>query len=417
MSPVLKIGMIDVDLLNNGTRHPNLAQMKMSNYCKGRNHDVHLIFDAETLVDWHKFDILLISKVFDFTPIPGPLAEIIKESCKELSELNGSVKEALDRYANQEPRSTVVLIGGTGFFEDGGRDLDYEIEHYMPDYGLYDEYVTQKISEGRNPSYFSDYRNVSIGFISRGCYRKCSFCVNKKYNRAFVHYTGIQEFYNPDCKVIYLWDDNFFALGDKCIPIIEELNEIGKPFQFRQGLDIRLMRQEYAELLSKSRYYGDYIFAFDHIQDRDKIEDKLRLWRQYCKKETKLYVLCGYDSRSEDLKYGIRGDHSLDEKDLIDIENTFERIRILMRYSCLPYIMKHKLYKESKYRGVYVQLGRWCNQPSIFKKMSFEEFCLRNQYYAKSDKDCAAVRALKLLEADAPAIYEKYARMKFSDRS
>ena len=86
-----------------------------------------------------------------------------------------------------------------------------------------------------------------------------------------------------------------------------------------------------------------------------------------------------------------------------------------MKYGCLPYIMKYISYKESKYKGIYVQLGRWCNQPAIFKKMSFEEFCLRNQRYAKSDRDCAAVRALKLLKQDAPDIYNEYAKMKYSE--
>ncbi len=41
---VLNIGMMDVDLLDNGTRHPNLAQMKMAGYCKSRGHKIKLIY-------------------------------------------------------------------------------------------------------------------------------------------------------------------------------------------------------------------------------------------------------------------------------------------------------------------------------------------------------------------------------------
>ena len=416
MCVVLKIGMVDVDLLNNGTRHPNLAQMKMSNFCKKElHHDVQLIYREQDLDHLDSFDVLLVSKVFNFTPVPKPLDDLIRSTGKSLKELNESIISKLDQYKENPPEKTQILIGGTGFFEDGGNNLDYVIEHYMPDYSLYDEYVEAKISEGRSPAYFADYKDVSIGFITRGCFRKCSFCVNKKYDHVFVHYTGINEFYNKNCKVIYLWDDNFLGLGRKCIPILKELNETGKPFQFRQGLDMRLMTPEYAELLGKSRYYGDYIFAFDHIQDKELIKEKLAIWRQYCHKETKLYVLCGYDARSDDPKYGINGDYSQNEKDLIDIKNTFERIHILMQFGCLPYIMKYISYKESEYRGIYVQLGRWCNQPAIFKKMTFEEFCLRNQVYAKSDKECAAVRALNLLKKDAPEIYNKYAKLRFKE--
>lgn len=416
MCVVLNIGMIDVDLLNNGTRHPNLAQMKMSNYCKmEHNHNVHLVYREDELCNLSKFDILLVSKVFNFTPIPEPLKKLIDSSRKSMRELNGSVVEILNRYRDSSPPVTQILLGGTGFFEDGGNNLDPEIEHYMPDYSLYNDYVDEKIREGRNPSYYSDYRDVSIGFMTRGCFRKCSFCVNRKYDHVFIHYRGLSEFYNENCKVIYLWDDNFLGLGRKCIPLLNELNSTGKPFQFRQGLDLRLMTPEYAEILGKSRYYGDYIFAFDHIQDEEKIQEKLKIWRQFCRKETKLYVLCGYDARSNDPKYGIKGDYSQKEKDLIDIRNTFRRIHILMQYGCLPYIMKYISYKESDYRGIYVQLGRWCNQPAIFKRMTFEEFCLRNQYYSKSEKECAALRALNLLKKDAPEIYEKYAKLRFNE--
>ena len=413
MSVTLKIGMIDVDLLNNGTRHPNLAQMKMSSYCKELRHDVHLVYKKEELSKLSEFDFLLVSKVFNYTPIPSELQSLIESSGRSLLELNDSVKLKLEQYSETPPTKVQILLGGTGFFEDGGRDLDYEIEHHMPDYHLYDEYIGEKIASGRNPSYYSDYKDVSIGFLSRGCFRKCSFCVNKKYDHAFIHYTGIREFYNENCKVIYLWDDNFFALGARCIPILEELIELKKPFQFRQGLDIRLMRPEYAILLNKARYYGDYIFAFDHIQDKDIIIERLKIWRQYCSKETKLYVLCAYDSWADDPKYGIRGKYSQDEKDLIDIRNTFERIHILMKFGCLPYIMRYISYRDSKYKGVYIQLGRWCNQPAIFKKMSFEEFCIRNQNYAKSDRKCSAVRALELLKEDAPDIYAQYAKLRF----
>ena len=416
MHITLNIGMIDVDLLNNGTRHPNLAQMKMSNYCKIElHHKVKLIYSNRDLDNLSDFDILLVSKVFSYTPIPRPLNQLIESTGKTLRELNRSVIKTLEKYNKKHPKNTQILIGGTGFFEDGGRDLDYEIEHYMPDYSLYDEYIDERISEGRSPAYYSDYRNVSIGFTTRGCFRKCSFCVNKKYDHVFIHYNGLDEFYNENCKVIYLWDDNFLGLGRKCIPILNELNKTGKPFQFRQGLDIRLMTPEYAEILGKSRYYGDYIFAFDHIQDKELIKEKLRIWRHYCNKETKLYILCGYDARCDDPKYCIKGEYSQDEKDLIDIQNTFERIHILMQYGCLPYIMKYISYKESKYKGVYIQLGRWCNQPAFFKKMTFEEFCMRNQFYAKSDKECAAVRALNLLKNDAPELYKKYARLRFEE--
>lgn len=39
----LRIGIMDADLLDNGTRHPNLALLKISGYCKHYGHTVRLI--------------------------------------------------------------------------------------------------------------------------------------------------------------------------------------------------------------------------------------------------------------------------------------------------------------------------------------------------------------------------------------
>ncbi len=185
----LRIGMIDVDLLNNGTRHPNLAQMKISAYCKRQGHNVRLIYKSEELSSLPDYDFVFVSKVFNYTPVPQELVSLIENNTNELDPLETryravnvpSIIETLGHYSKilkRKPSQTIILIGGTGFFEDGGRDLDREIELGMPDYELYNEYVTSKIEAGREKSYYSDYQGCSIGFITRGGFRKCPFCVN-----------------------------------------------------------------------------------------------------------------------------------------------------------------------------------------------------------------------------------------------
>ena len=47
----LKIGIIDADLLDQGTRHPNLALLKISGYCKEFKHNVKLICDYSEIID------------------------------------------------------------------------------------------------------------------------------------------------------------------------------------------------------------------------------------------------------------------------------------------------------------------------------------------------------------------------------
>lgn len=362
----MKIGVIDADVLDNGTRHPNLACEKISGYYKEHGHAVKLITDYNDICN---YDEVYMSKVFDFTNVP--------------IDVNDKAK-----YPN-------LYIGGTGFFWRDAPDLPYEIEHHMPDYHLYDEYIGKEIARGIKPIKFKDYVDYSIGFTTRGCFRKCPFCVNEKYDHVFRS-AHVEEFLDKSRKYIYLWDDNILAY-DKWREVFDELYVTGKPFQFRQGMDMRLMTEDKAKVLSSSKYHGDYIFAFDHIEDREIIEKKLCIWQKYCSKIAKLYVLCGYDSQDE-----------------VDIANTFERIRILMKHHCLPYIMRHEYYLKSKYRGLYVTMARWCNQPSFFKKKSFREYCEANQeYHQNPNTICASLATMREFEHDHPDIAAKYFNMKW----
>lgn len=145
----------------------------------------------------------------------------------------------------------------------------------MPDYNLYFKYIDTQIKKGRRLEKFKDYMNFSIGFLTRGCIRKCPFCINRNINHVF-NYSDLSDFVDVSRPKIYLWDDNFFA-SPNWKELLIKLQTTKKPFQFRQGLDIRLMTEEKAVLLSRSRYYGDFIFAFDQIKDKAIIERKLTI--------------------------------------------------------------------------------------------------------------------------------------------
>lgn len=401
----IKIGLVDADLLDGGTRHPNLAQMKIARYCIEQGCETSLLF-GDKLADLEQYDLIIISKVFDYTKLPANFWQVSRLDEKGLRKINLDVGDTVDA-AIEHKKHPHIIIGGTGFFFDDKVKLPDRIEHIMPYYDLYLEFIDYQITvRHKTRSYYKDYLDFSIGFTTRGCFRHCPFCVNRNSNKIVKH-SPVREFFEPSRPKIYLWDDNFLGFsGWK--QILEELEEVGRPFQFRQGLDMRLMTAEKAQALSKSKYYGDFIFAFDHIEDKDVISKKLTIWRKYCHKETKLYVLTGFDAWNADGKYPMKGEEE-------DVRTTFERIAILMKFYCLPYVMRHKDFAKGEFKGVYTQLARWCNQPSIFKKMSFRQFCERNQYYAGSDKPCASVRAFRLLEERLPDVVEKYCDLRFED--
>lgn len=380
----MKIGIIDADLIGRQKhRFPNLACEKISGYWKAQGATVDLLLHYDWTDD---YDHIYVSKVFTDTPV----AEWLMETDK-------------------------VHLGGTGFFFDKAPDLPCEIEHHMPDYSLYDNWIESEVArakaeyeaagrtfhESRFRVQFKEYTDYCIGFTTRGCFRKCPFCVNQKFDRVFVH-SPLDEFYTDECKKICLLDDNFLGYPN-WREILEEIISKGKPFKFKQGLDERLLTEEKCKLFFNSLYDGDFTFAFDNIADYDTIHEKLKMIRLHTKtRRIKFYVLVGFESTDE-----------------VDIENAFKRIDLLMQYQCLPYIMRYQNknaapWKHSKYKDLYVAIARWCNQPSIFKKMSFRQFCEANQALHKTkDSLCSSMRAMTAFEKEWPAIAKEYFDLRY----
>lgn len=250
----MNVAIIDADLIGRKKhRFPNLACMKLSGYHKKLGDHVELLTDWQIL-GWDK---VYVSKVFTDTEVP---------------------EEVLT--------APNVQYGGTGFYYDKAPPLPDEIEHAFPDYHLYDGKV-----EGK---YYTDY---SIGFLTRGCFRKCEFCVNKKYDHCSAH-SPLSEFMDPERPKLCFLDDNFFAYP-QWEKIIEEVQATGKRFQFKQGLDERLLTDKKIHSMMGWNYEADLIFAFDNIKDRPIIEKKLARIRELYPKASrrlKFYVLCGFDN-------------------------------------------------------------------------------------------------------------------------
>ena len=381
-----KIGIIDADLIGRDKhRFPNLVCEKISAFWKEKGAFVKLLLDYEHL---NEYDEVYISKVFTDTPVPS----ILKETSK-------------------------IHIGGTGFYFDKAPNLPDEIEHHMPDYHLYDDWIDNEIKKAREAAdlkhisfdedrfkvQFKEYLEYSIGFLTRGCFRKCGFCVNKKYDHVFIG-SPLDEFYDTGRPKICLLDDNFFGCP-LWKQLLQKLIDTKKPFKFKQGIDERLLTEEKAEILFNSKYDGDFTFAFDNIADYKLIESKLKIIHKYAgRRSIKFYVLVGFEST-----------------DAKDIENAFIRIELLLRYGCLPYIMRFQNkndtpWKKSKYRELYVAIARWCNQPRIIKKMSFRQFCEANQALRKDQsKLCSTLRAMKEYEKEYPLIASKYFDLRMED--
>jgi len=385
------IGLVDADLLNGGTRHPNLVLMKLAGFLNDNGILFHLIIDKNE--DISKYTKIYISKVFSFTPDP-PFYEKAKGTIAEEKFKTGgtgdyAIKKDVNNFKVARTRDMNQLendeyLNRYPNKRGGEKLLGIDMRRQMPYYKLYDEYVKIKITEGRRASYFNDYLYYSIGFLTRGCMRHCPFCVNKLENEVYP-YSKLEWFLDEERNekgnlvrpYIYLWDDNFLAASKEIWkPMLQTLIDSKRPFQFRQGLDERILAEsedgeEIALMLSKCKYHGDFIFAFDNWRDREKIIKALKIWKRYNpKKMTKFYLFCGYTLQAGE-----------DEKLYNDIKILFERIRILMQYGCFGYVMRHADYMNHEQSNIYVQIARWCNQPQFYRYMSFWEYCYRNQSY------------------------------------
>lgn len=330
-----------------GTSHPNLSLMKLSAWHKSRGDNVSLCRNTQQI---RNGDIVKISKVFTWSKDPE-LPLYIHKQCK-------------------------VEVGGTGYYYDKAPRLPYEIEHMMPDYHLYDEYVRERVEKKGKKAHPENYTQFSIGFITRGCFRKCSFCVNKNYDKAVLH-SPLEEFHDESRPYIRLWDDNILSCKD-WEHAINQLDATGKKCIFQQGLDMRLMTEHKADRLTALNYYDNrYLFAFDQWSEHEQLAKKIPIWIKYMQVNTRIrafygryYVLVGYKSLEFD-----------------DVLEMFQRIHFLMQHASLPMIMffngtQH--INTSPYAKLYKFVQNWVN-PIAFPKQSLlqyvEKYRNKHLYY------------------------------------
>jgi len=299
---MLKILLYDVDSVI-----PNIALMKISTYHKNLKNNVELIRGEgkPTEINYANYDKGYASVVFT------KHKDLVKDF----------------------PWN----VGGTGFSLE--KILPDYVEHLMPDYSLYPD---------------NDY---SIGFLTRGCCRNCSFCVVPIKEGMIRFNTSVHEFMNPDFKKIRILDNNLLAYKDweKCLI---ELKETKKKIKF-ENFDFRLLTEKQADLLSKINVENNYIFALDHPKDIEYFSKKMWMVKKYFSEwRCKFYVLVGYNTT---------------------IKEDIQRVNFLLENKCLPYIMRHENYLKSENKNFYIDLAAWCNQVQFVKKMPFEEF-LRRRY-------------------------------------
>ena len=291
----MRIGLCDVDSHN----WPNLCLMKLSAYHKARGDHV----------EWWRpegqYDRVYKSRVFT------------------------------DTYSKDTITVTnagEVVCGGTGY--GLGPNLPDAVEHTYPDYSIYPQFP-----------------DTAYGFLSRGCYRNCGFClVSAKEGRRSVQVADLAEFWNGQ-REIKLLDANLLACSDH-EKLILQLAESRAYVDFSQGLDIRLITPDNVALLNRVRTKAIH-FAWDN-PDIDLTPDFRRFLELTAIKNVrkrKVYVLTNYGSTHEQDLY---------------------RVETLRGMGYDPYVM---VYDRPSAPPITRQLQRWVNNKRIFHTVpSFADY-------------------------------------------
>lgn len=294
---MMKIGILDID----GHNFPNFALMKISNYWKSVGADV------EWATPFEHYDIIYRSKIFTFTP------------------------DDMQYYDADK-----FVRGGTGY--DIRSVLPWQIEESQLDYSIYPQY------------------NFSIMFFSRGCIRKCPFCL--VYDKeGHIHPVKPQNL-NPNGKHIEVLDNNFFA-NPKWREAVEFLNSTGQPVNLH-GVDVRIMNEQQAQAVNTMRLKSNIHIAWDNpnIDLRPQLEKVLE-WIPANK--LTCYVLVGFNST---------------------IEQDLYRLHILKDLGILPFVMPYRDFDNKRKPSAYERdLARWANRAWLFKTINFGDFSPRKNFY------------------------------------
>lgn len=308
----MRIGLIDVD----GHNFPNIPLMKISAFHKA----------AGNTVEWYNpfliepYDIVYMSKVFSFTP-DYPYFINAKEVIK-----GGS------GYA-------IETVNGREIYKkEKDAELPPEIEHAYPDYDLYPRLTKDK----------------AFGFLTRGCPRGCDFChVEAKEGRRSYKVADLSEFWRGQ-KNIILCDPNLIACK-QWRELLQQLIDSKARVDINQGIDIRLMTAEKAEMIKQLRVSSVH-FAWDRYEDKDLIIPKFKEFKEitgWGARKLGVYVLTNFNT---------------------NMDQDLERIYTLRDLGYDPYVMVYN--KEATNSGDPVRLlQRWVNNKIIFKTVKrFEDY-------------------------------------------
>ena len=286
---MLNVGLVNVD----GLDFPNFALMKISAYHKQCGDSVkwYSIYD--------KFDVVYKSKIFTYS--------------SDVSIFHDN-----------------ILVGGTGY--NPKTELPSFIEGVLPDYSIYNDDVN------------------FYGFLTRGCIRKCKWCIVPTKEGFIKPYSDIEEITQGRKRGI-LMDNNVLAI-DYGIRQIEKIVKLGIRVDFNQGLDARLITCDVAKLLAKVKWIEYIRLSCDTDEQTEYVINAVE----------KLY------------KSGIPKYRMFAYVLVTDVESANRRCEILRALGVKPFAQPYRDYTGTVITVEQKKFARYVNRREIFNSTTWDKY-------------------------------------------
>jgi len=269
-------------------RFAPLGLMKLSAMYKNRGDEVTFVQGRKKLYNKEgseiKFDKICITSLFTY---------FYKETI-----------ETILYYKKHQPKAE-IQVGG--IFASIMPDFIEKYTNIRPHIGLLPEAEKQKPDQSLIQSYYRDiklqetdyranydgnYEYTSLAFTSRGCIRKCAFCVVPKIEGKLTIIPDWEKYIDIKKPTITFMDNNWFS---KPIDILkEDISKIKffqrqgiKSVDFNQALDARLFTHEIAKSLEGVKL-KPIRFAFDNKSEDGPLQNAVRIAREHGLMHSKL---------------------------------------------------------------------------------------------------------------------------------
>jgi len=189
-----------------------------------------------------------------------------------------------------------------------------EAEEFAPDYSLLDEI----------PKY-------SISHTSRGCVRRCKFCMVHRLEPEFYHRPDWERDLYPTAKKLLFYDNNWTAKKradqEEDVAKLQQLVKNGQitTIDFNQGMDASLMTEDLADLM-QGLPIKPIRFAFDGMYQDGHYQRAVEMMAARGFRSFMTYVLYNFRDTPQDFYYRLRESVRLTE------ELSAERDSFPMRY-------------------------------------------------------------------------------------